>query len=255
MNVPLQNYGVGAVENVSIASDEWSNQNINPEEQNQAPNVQVQESSPMGRLHLDATNNQPYVDVHHLSPGGVVPLNQGNLASTVSQNQIPIGLGLSPPTTGVSNDATGLTGPSLKGASTFPVIELTQAAHATTPTTPCNLSFPAMTSNTVSSDRTEHSCLSPSKYIQEPMKLLPDIGNSIDELAAAAADARVHFHGGRYDMCTDKMDTIKQLIKRVAEMGVTGLSLSNEMQQQSRNSGQPLSFSALGTPEHKIALQ
>ena len=95
MNVPLQNYGVGAVENVSIASDEWSNQNINPEEQNQAPNVQVQESSPMGRLHLDATNNQPYVDVHHLSPGGVVPLNQGNLASTVSQNQIPIGLGLS----------------------------------------------------------------------------------------------------------------------------------------------------------------
>ena len=251
MNVPLQNYGVEAVEHVSIASNEWSNQNINPEEQNQAPNVQVQKSSPMRRLHLDTTSNQPYVDVNHLAPGGVVPLNQGNLASTVSQNQIPIGLGLSPPTPGVSSDATGLTGPSIKGTSTFPVIELTQAAHATTPTSPSNLSVPAMTPNTASSDRTEHLCLSPSKYIQEPMKLLPDIGNSIDELAAAAADARVHFHGGRFDMCTDKMDTIKHLIRRVAEMGVTGLSLSSEMQQQCRNSGQPLSFSALGTPEQE----
>ena len=87
MNVPLQNYGVEAVEHVSIASNEWSNQNINPEEQNQAPNVQVQKSSPMRRLHLDTTSNQPYVDVNHLAPGSVVPLNQGNLASTVSQNQ------------------------------------------------------------------------------------------------------------------------------------------------------------------------
>ena len=52
-------------------------------------------------------------------------------------------------------------------------------------------------------------------------------------------------------MCTDKMDTIKHLIRRVAEMGVTGLSLSSEMQQQCRNSGQPLSFSALGTPEQE----
>ena len=251
MNVPLPNYGVGAVKSLPITSEEWSNQNVSTEKQNQAPNVQVQKPSPMGSLHLDTTNNQPYVDVHHLSPGGIVPINQGSLASAVSQNQLPIGLGLGPSTPGVNNDSNGLSGSSLEGASAFSGIDFTQATHATTPTTPCNTLFPTLASNATTSERTEHSCFSPSKYIQEPMNLLPDIGNSIDELAAAAADARVHFHGGRFDMCTDKMDTIKHLIKRVAELGVTGLSLSTEVQQKSRNSGQTLSFSALGTPEQE----
>lgn len=264
MSIPSQSMSLDPVKDMGISAQTWSHSLLASEQQNQAQDLHMPKSNPLGTLNLDtvAKTPQTYIDMQKVSPAAIPALNQPTQVPSVQQNQLSLGLGLSPSASSINGDtnstrthlgSSALPASPMENSSAYSHVDLHHATQGSVPTPPGNtLTVPIMSSRTSTSEPGEHSTFSSSEHLHESVNLLPDIGASVDELAAAAADARVHFHGGQFDKCSTKMDTVKQLIKRIASMGLTGLSMSTEVQQQRQNpSTTHVPFAALVTPEQE----
>lgn len=70
----------------------------------------------------------------------------------------------------------------------------------------------------------------------DPSRLLPGIGGVVNELAYRARDARMHFDGGQFEKCSGALESIKEMLRRVGEMGIISMSMSNDAKMRaSRN--------------------
>lgn len=262
MNIPSQNFSVGSVRHLSFSSDEWSQAPVHADAPR--PQLPIAKSSDLNALHLDSSANeqQKFLDFHSMSSRSAAGLHLSALAPPGPTDHLPIGLGLSPSSTSANSEQncrsspiqpTALPTPSLEtSVNPFSAVDLAHAS-AHPPVTPGghNMPLSMASSTTISKDPQEHVGYVSPKHMQRSKQLLPDIGASIDELASAAADARVHFHGGRFDTCNEKIDSIKQLIKRIAEMGMIGLTLSTETQHMRRHSTSALPYGSLMSPDEE----
>lgn len=80
------------------------------------------------------------------------------------------------------------------------------------------------------------SAVLPSQAV-EAAALFPRIGGVIDELATTAADARVHFHGGQTERCSEALNKILQMLRTIGDYGAQSLAGAVAYQRQRNTPG------------------
>lgn len=242
---------MGSLNPVTYPSNQWQSPTL--------PLEKPRKDLPVGGTSLLPNSNnlehnngrQGYMDLNTQIPssglavGAAPPLPAG-----LPQNDLSIGLGM----TAAISVSPGAPAPSVihspdHSAPHFPAVDLHHTTHLNLP------QADALTPVTHELTPIEPSTLQNSfgsTVLTEPSNALPEIGTIIDELASVAADARVHFHGGQFDKSSDNVESLKKMIKRIGDIGITSMNYTTEKQNKpGSSSGSTIPTPALSSEHEK----
>ncbi|WFD27453.1 hypothetical protein MNAN1_002450 [Malassezia nana] len=201
---------------------------------------------------LETSNkNHGYMDMNAQNPtNGMKMSAPASLAPGMPQSELAMGLGVAPT---INMNSNGAPQNAIKSPdpSTHPFLslDLHQNAHLNLSHTDALASVPHDLTpvESVSMQNTFGGSV-----LSDPSNALHEIGTIIDELASTAADARVHFHGGQFDKCSEKVESLKKMIKRIGEIGV--MSINHASEQHSCSSSNGPGVGSPVSPDHKKQL-
>jgi len=243
---------MGTMNPVTYPSNEWHNPALPVEE----PGKKLHVGSTgllSNSTHFEQNNNrQTYMSLNPQIPTNGISVNATPIPPSLPQNDLTIGLGM---TTAINvspgaNAASIIRSPD-HTARHFPAMDLHQTTRMNLPHTdvlaPVNRELTTVEPSSLQN-------MFGGNALTDPSSALPEIGSIVDEMARVAADARVHFHGGQYDKSSDKVESLKKMIRRIGDIGVMSMNYAaNHQSQPGASSGASITSQSL-SPEHEKQL-
>ena len=250
MSAQSHSFGVGTSHQTSFNQTEWPSVRVDVREHE--PKLNLNPASLNGAAavpNLSPTACNIFGIPTGIHPSTVPNLSQASLVPGSASGTMTVGLGipstLDASTSGIStrsnSNETNKTNFMVAKAEKSPTMSLNSAT----------MQLPvAQEAQPLKTVEQEQNLSTP---IQSPEVLLPTIGAAIDELVHIASDARKHFHEGQFDESSKKIDTLRNVVKQIDDVGTTSMDLVNDVKLRSRNCSQT-TFSSVYTPEHEQQL-
>lgn len=214
---------MGALNPVAYPSNEWQNPALPVDEQREDLSVSSTSLLPNSNPLESNSHTQGYLNPQ-MPPNGMAVNAAPPLPTSLPQNELTIGLGMTP-TLSVSpggNTPSVMKSPD-PSAPHFPAVDIHQNAQMS-----LTQSDPLASVTTV--DAVSFQNTLGGSVLTDPSKALPEIGSIVDEMASVAADARVHFHGGQFDKSSEKVESLKKMVKRIGDIGAMSMNIATENQ-------------------------